>query len=316
MNDLRIRPILVTGSHRSGSTWVGRMISLSPSIGYIREPFNLYHRPGVCSARFDCWFPYICNENASTYLTDIKNCIEFRYRLKNEIAAIRTVRDVARLVRDWPYFLLNRAFKKRALLRDPIALFSAPWLAETFNMDVVVLLRHPAAFAGSLKKVGWKHPFDHFLKQHLLMKHHLQEFESRIGSIINSGADIIDQAILLWNIIHYMILKFKGDYPNWIFVRHEDLSMNPVSSFSEIFRKIEVNYTNSIQNQLTKFSTEKKTNKIRYLGHIMRNSHSNIKSWFHRLSDDEISRIREGTLEISEMFYTEDDWKNSGAGSY
>lgn len=35
------RPILVNGSHSSGSTWVGRMISLSPKVGYIGEIFNL-----------------------------------------------------------------------------------------------------------------------------------------------------------------------------------------------------------------------------------------------------------------------------------
>ena len=34
------RPILVTGSHRSGTTWVGKTIALSPSVTYIGEPFN------------------------------------------------------------------------------------------------------------------------------------------------------------------------------------------------------------------------------------------------------------------------------------
>ena len=39
-NVLKIRPILVTGSHRSGSTWVGNMIALSPEIQYIPETFK------------------------------------------------------------------------------------------------------------------------------------------------------------------------------------------------------------------------------------------------------------------------------------
>ena len=32
------KPILVTGSHRSGSTWVGKMLATSPSVNYIHEP--------------------------------------------------------------------------------------------------------------------------------------------------------------------------------------------------------------------------------------------------------------------------------------
>jgi len=35
------KPILVTGSHRSGTTWAGKMISACPNVGYIHEPFNI-----------------------------------------------------------------------------------------------------------------------------------------------------------------------------------------------------------------------------------------------------------------------------------
>ena len=41
----RNRPILVTGTHRSGSTFVGRMIAAHPKVVYVSEPFNpdYYH---------------------------------------------------------------------------------------------------------------------------------------------------------------------------------------------------------------------------------------------------------------------------------
>src|SRR6476620_4378035 len=34
------RPIVVTGTHRSGTTWVGEMIATSPQVAYVHEPFN------------------------------------------------------------------------------------------------------------------------------------------------------------------------------------------------------------------------------------------------------------------------------------
>ena len=61
------RPILVTGSHLSGTTWVGKMISQSPSVGYIHEPFSPHCEPGLCGAKFGYWFPYVSDENGSIF---------------------------------------------------------------------------------------------------------------------------------------------------------------------------------------------------------------------------------------------------------
>ena len=35
--------------------------------------------------------------------------------------------------------------------------------------------------------------------------------------------DIIEQAILLWNLVHCVLLRYREKNPGWIFVRHEDL---------------------------------------------------------------------------------------------
>ena len=302
------KPILVTGAHRSGSTWVGRMIARSPEVGYIREPFNRHHRPGVCAARFDYWFTYICDQNASIYHEDINDCINFRYQLFKELPAIENVKDIARLSRDISCFFINRVLGKRPLLKDPIAVFSAPWLADTFHMDVIVLLRHPAAFAGSLKKANWNYPFDHFLKQPLLMDQHLSSFADQIEVMVSSNADIIDQAILLWNIIHYMILKYKKNHPEWTFIRHEDISRNPLAGFSQIFERIDLSFSSDIRKQILDFSRQAASNRMKYLGHIIRDSKSNVKSWLERLDEKEINRIRTGTEHIASAFYSDPDW--------
>jgi hypothetical protein len=63
------KPILVTGSHRSGSTWVGRMLAEAPAVFYIHEPFSVSHPPGagICKARFTYWFTYITRKNEAAY---------------------------------------------------------------------------------------------------------------------------------------------------------------------------------------------------------------------------------------------------------
>ncbi|MBC6456279.1 MAG: hypothetical protein GDA43_26550 [Hormoscilla sp. SP5CHS1] len=70
------KPILVTGAHGSGTTWVGSMIAQSPSVGYINEPFHLNHRPGS-RAKFDYWFTYITDENGANIETSIQDTLNF-----------------------------------------------------------------------------------------------------------------------------------------------------------------------------------------------------------------------------------------------
>ncbi len=300
------KPILVTGSHRSGSTWLGRMIALSPAVGYIHEPFHPDHRPGICKAKFNHWFTYICDDNESLYSKDIEDCLNFNYQFAEEIRNIKSASDIIGLLRDSVRFKRYGLFNKRPLVKDPIAFFSAEWLARSFDMEVVVLIRHPAAFAGSLKQAKWFYPFDHFLQQPLLLQHHLREYKPEIEKISNINGNIIDQAIILWNLIHHMILKYRDNNPDWTFIKHEELSNHPVEEFGDLFKRLGLDYSTDIQQEIKKFSFADPKNKN--LNSLKRNSKSNIHSWKKRLTDDEISKIKKNTFEIANQFYTEEDW--------
>jgi len=70
----------------------------------------------------------------------------------------------------------------RLILKDPIAALSSDWLAGNFELEVVVLVRHPAAFAASLKRLNWRHPFEHFLQQEMLMERYLDPYRAEIAS--------------------------------------------------------------------------------------------------------------------------------------
>src|SRR5439155_664004 len=79
--------------------------------------------------------------------------LRFRYNLGGQLAHLRDVEDVRRLAVDGAHFLGSRLRAARPLLKDPIAAFSASWLARTFGMATVVVVRHPGAFASSLKRL-------------------------------------------------------------------------------------------------------------------------------------------------------------------
>jgi hypothetical protein len=200
--------------------------------------------------------------------------------------------------------------KRRALLKDPTAVFSAAWLAETFDMDVIVMIRHPAAFVGSLKKAHWPFSFHHFLDQPLLMQHHLDEFKADIEQFAEADRDkdIVGQGILLWNMFSRAILKYKETYPDWLFVRHEELSADPVAGFAKIFERLGLDYSTRVRNVIRAFSGPTNPTEQHNGNRVRRDSRSNIWNWKKRLTTDEIDRIRENTNDIGRFFYSEQDW--------
>ena len=310
------KPILVTGAHRSGTTWIGKTLSTGPYVGYIEEPFSPIYRhydPGTCNARFDYWWTYVTQGNEAQYYDRIADTLAFRYHLVPQLRRIVKNRCGFRtFLRGYRAFFLNRyVYHARPLLKDPIALFSTEWLAERFNMEVVILIRHPAAFVSSIKRMKWAHYFSHFLGQPLLLRDHLSPFEAEISEFAEGGHDIIDDAVLLWRMFYYFVDKLRRTHKDFVFIRHENLSTRPVEEFRSLFDRLNIEFTEEIERTIiehTKSSNPSEAPKG-VMHQLKRNSVKNIKNWKQRLSESEIERIREGVKDVSSLFYDDEDWE-------
>jgi sulfotransferase family protein len=303
------RPVLVTGAHRSGTTWVGRMIDLSPEVGYINEPFNPHHQPGICACRFPLWFQYVNRDNEYSFRPHLSATLAFRYRPVAQLARTRRPADAERLLRDGLEFTRARLRGARPLMKDPIAAFSSSWLARTFDMATIVLVRHPAGFASSLKRLGWSHPFSHFLAQPALMEERLGRFEAEVRRMAKVEHDIVDQASLLWRMIYSVLLEYRHVHPDWIVVRQEDLARDAVHGFARIFEQLGLPYTEHIRERVRWYSsgsTELEANAGPYA--IRRASEQIIHGWRRRLSAEEQSRLRARVESLAAEFYSESEW--------
>jgi hypothetical protein len=301
-------PVLVTGSHRSGSTFVGKMLSLSGELGYIREPFSVLHRPGVLNVRFPYWFPYICAKNEAPYLQPVRDMLGFHYQTIAALKAVRVPRDAAAIVHDQWEFARYRRRHARPLLKDPIAVFSAGWLSDTFDAQVIVLIRHPAAFASSLMKYVWVHPFDHFLKQPLLVRDLLSPFAQELKEYATTEREIIDQAIVLWNVIHHAILQYRATRPGWRFFRHEDIAREPIERFGEMFEYLGIGFGERERAGIVNATHAANPIEARDAGVLRRDSRSAAETWKTRLSRDQIDHIRTRTEAIAGELYSDADW--------
>jgi hypothetical protein len=280
----------------------------SPPLAYLMEPFSREHRPGVLDTSFPYWFPYICHENGAPYVDSVRDMLALRYNVWPEVRAIRTPKDVGRLGRDWARFRGYRKANAVPLLKDPIAVLSSDWLCDTFDMNVVVLARHPAAFAHSLKRRGWDHPFEDFLRQPLLMRDLLSPFESEIRTHTNERQPILDQAVLLWKILYSVVAQFGDRRPDWVFLRLEDVARDPVSVFADLFRRLGLTFDEGVQKTIRDHSDPSNPIQDANPTSVRRNSAASIVTWKTGLTQEEIERVRTSVEHVSNRWYSDSDW--------
>ncbi|WP_197508761.1 sulfotransferase [Mycobacterium sp. 1081908.1] len=304
--------ILVTGAPRSGTTWAGRMIAHAPGMGYIHEPFTP-ENGDLCGFAnpIKVKFQYITDENACQFDNYLEGLVDFKYPVWTNLVHTRTAREAARVLLAFANLSTHRLRKDTAVMKDPVAVFSAPWLARRFDMNVVVMIRHPAALCSSLKILNWKFDFNHFLRQPRLMREtRLADFESEIRYFAAHEQEIILVGALLWNCIYAVVNEYRTRYPGWLFLKHEELSMDPVDSFQKVYAALGLEFTTGARTAIEASSGEQNPSEpVRGDEFsIRRNSRVNVLNWKSRLSDREITTIKELTGDISRLFYSDLEW--------
>lgn len=295
------KPILVTGAHRSGSTWIGNIISSAKNVYYIQEPFNVSIERTNSPCKY--WFEYVDGKGKDDQLKFEKYLKSFYSNLNQDYfqktLKAQSINEFINILKD----IRQKSFQ-RPLIKDPIAVMSAEWIYKTLNCDVVISIRHPAAFIASLKIKNWEFDFKNFQEQNGLMQTYLKDFKYETEEFSKNRKDIIAQGILLWNIIYSTIHEYHNKYKNdWIFIRHEDLSKAPILEFEKIFNSLQLPMCENNKEWIIETTSHSNKNAFK------RNSKENIKTWQDRLTTDEIVLIKKETESIWKLFYTEDDWK-------
>lgn len=302
-------PVLVTGSHRSGTTWVGKMLAADADTAYISEPLNVLHRPGIYRAPVRYWYTYITEENEADYLPAFHELLNFQYHTWLEIKSLHSLKDFLRMGRDFRIFFNGSMHGQRALIKDPFAVFSTPWFAKRLNCQVVITARHPAGFASSLKRLGWNYDFNNLLNQPLFMRDHLESDRAAMDVIDKN--DIVSQAALLWKFIYRFVHGTRGSFPQFNIVRHEDLSRDPVIGFQALYKSLGLDFTEQVKSIIENSSSSENPAKLaKNKTHSVKlDSRANLDNWKKILSPEEINRVRKITEGISESFYSEEEWK-------
>ena len=310
-NDPNLQPILVTGAHRSGTTWVGKTLTADPVRTYISEPLNINHPRGIFKAEVLHWYTYIHSGNEEAYLEAFQDTLKFRYHHGLEIKHLSSIKDLLRLVRDTAVFSVSRALDRRPLLKDPFAVFSVPWFRKRLNAQVVIMVRHPLPFVSSLKRLGWTFDFRNLLSQPELINKLPEDYQQEMRAFNGHPEDVIGQGILLWKTIYSRVYEYQSQDSGIIILKHEDLSRNPMDGFACLFETLGLDFSPETKRyiQLTTRGSNPEELAKNNKHAVQLDSQANLNNWKKRLTEKEIERIITSSEEEVRLFYREDAWQ-------
>lgn len=308
-------PILVTGAPRSGTTFLGKMLSLHPSVAYIDEPFNL--ETGIQGV--DRHLAYITKEQTATerhYAQLLQDLLQGKSAFKSSDlrpATDSVLRQTARQLfvsKENIGYKINarNPLKTRRLLKDPMACFASEYLHQELGAKTVVILRHPASTIASYKRLGWHFDLRDLTSQTGLMQDHLAPI---LGQLDIHKLRPIQEWAYFWLAIHAVLDTFIRRNPAMLVVRHEDLSLQPLKYLSWLYEKLELPLTSRVKQKIIDHTSA--DNPGAAPGNVphalRRNSASVITQWKKILTPEEIADIKTVVSPFSQRFYPDAEWE-------
>ena len=303
------RPILVTGSNRSGSTWIGKTISHAPYIRYIHEPFNVAIAERIYGEKLERWFHLVTDNDNDKFEKYLKRVLYIPDNSIKEILLSGNKRELRSNISKTVRYYLPYILGVRPLVKDPIAIFSADWLVNEFDMDALVIIRHPAAYVWSvIKDPIHMHSFESVFKNQPLLLEKLPLLKSEILAV-DETLELYKRAAIFWKAIHSIIAIYRVCHPDWIFYRYEDIASQPLSEFKNLCKKLNIEFTQKVDSVVRRYAMCDSRVLEDLTSHVKKfRSDKYIKDWKNHLDNEQITVIREITEPIASKFYTDEDW--------
>ncbi|MAC94165.1 MAG: hypothetical protein CMC96_01555 [Flavobacteriales bacterium] len=282
--------ILITGAHRSGTTWLGEVFRRLNGYNYFYEPFN--PRGKVANVPMINQYENITKNSSinrkNVYYKYLDSYRSVNYgNLQDFLKKSPTLKIAIKgVVKE-----LTKPFFKKMIFKDPLALLAAEWIYNNFNSKVIIIVRHPCAVVESHKSRGWRFSFNHLLNQDDL-KEELEPFMDRINKLSNTEDDCIERAAIWWAILNKRVLSYLNEFSenkNWVFVSHEFLLQSPENNFKTLFKKLDLVYSKKVERFINKSTTLSKRNE----SNLVRNHEELIHKWKRKLSKEEQSLVIE-----------------------
>lgn len=300
--------IFVTGVIRSGTTFVGMILSLPRNVDYIHEPFN----PQCGIPGMNRWYPYIRptldSQEMRGYHQLIQSMFNYDFTLRNKIPKTDPwLRKVTKRIigSRGPFYLrfakLN-PFHTAAIIKDPTGNLLTEYLYLQFGVKPVIIVKHPLSFIASLKLVNWWPHLAEINDQYHLIEDY---FGDQVDWIKRDWPNSVLAAAAYWRATYKVLLTQSSKYPNWQVITHEKLSEEPVSVFHNLYNALDLPWSESVKTKIIKQTQGNRSAQARkgLVQDFNRNSADIFKTRRDSLSLEERHKIFEIVEDVALQIY-------------
>lgn len=304
--------IFVTGLIRSGTTFVGTILSHPISVDYIHEPFN----PQCGIQGMELKHRYLRSAldtvEMKKYDLLVKPIFSYNIKFKNYVPTkdlwFRRIGKQILGSRGKFYLRLAKInpLHKASVIKDPTGCFLAEYLYSNFNVKPVLLTKHPTSFIASLKRVDWWPSLSSMNDQPELVEDFFSEDKD---FIYQDFSDPVRSAAAYWRAINKVFLSQINKYPNWHLITHEKLSEEPVLTFKNLYKDLNLPWSQSVYQKIIESTHGKSTQARRGLVQdFNRNSADIFKARRESLTLEERKAIFEMTEDVALQIYSRESF--------
>lgn len=268
--------IVLLSYPRSGSSWIGEVLSKSPGAIYLREPVTQ---------------PYLRVYGGTHAMVDLgkhRRAAIIQVMLRTLALNDATI-DRPGQIRSQSESPVNGGAAPALLIKE-VNPRAAPLYCSQEGLCVVLLMRHPAAVAYSFWRLGWLTADD--------------------TQAIPPGVDAPDE----WACFGYAYgtsmaaaLEEINTYPGGQVISYEDLASSPERAFSDLFERCELDTPDNFGELMMEYTQAPGASTGRH--ETRRDSKATAIKWTRELAPEAIASIRRG-FEASALDYyrSDSDW--------
>ena len=278
--------VLLLGSARSGTTWVGEVIDRHHDHRVVFEPLRADRVP---LARAFANGQYLRPADTDPRYVEPMNRI-LTGRMRNP----------------WADHLNHVVVARRRLVKEIRANLLVPWLVERFpGMPVVLLVRHPLGVAVSRRELGWTDHLDDALAQPDLVADHLSDAQARLlRGLTDPFARTVAQACL-----ETLVPLRMSDPDRVLAVSYERLVREPRAEAERVLLHVGQQPDDSLEAALDRPSHLSRADSA------VRTGADRVASWTTRVQDRERSAASQviQALGMEALYSVEDPYPNLAA---
>lgn len=268
-NSLTDQTIILAGSGRSGTTWLGNIIAANPNIGILFEPFDNRRVPEVAPLKL------------INYAREDGSYPQWEPVVKDALTG--------KITNDWVNQQKRRThmFVRKHLVKAIRANLMLGWISNLFQPKVVFTMRHPCSVILSRMKLNWTTSLNHFLSQDELVEDYLSPYVDWL----HQDHDEVTLQAIVWCIENIVPLS-QMDRHDWIVCPYEVLVRQPEATSNYVLHGLGIRPSWFTQRALNQVSMVTRPDSAINTGR------DPLADWQHKLAAEDISKI----LSVLERF--------------